>query len=331
MRIGIYSPNWVGDAVMSLPFIGNFRGRYRDAEIVILARPWVSALFENHPFINKVVVLNTGSSAGAVATTREGLRLRDLDLNRFYLLSDSWRSAHLARLSGAQDRIGFSGQWRSFLLTTAVKPPSQPRHRSERYLALLSGEYDFGEDSTGIHLRQEEVEWAGSELQSLGMTSPIAVFPSSVASSRQVPSEKWQAILTLASKDGAELLLFGSAADRKVGNELSARLGGDGVRSVCGVYSLRQSVALISQCAGAIGTDSGLSHVAANLGLKTVTIFGAGDAAWTAPLGPKTAVISQNVYCSPCRKNICHNKDEPLICLTSLEADKIWQTYLSLE
>ena len=327
MKIGIYAPNWVGDAVMSFPFISSCRRRHRDEEIVIVARPWVSAVFESHPLINEVVVLNTGSSA--VATTREGLRLRDLDLDRFYLLSDSWRSAYLARLSGAPDRVGFAAQWRSFLLTTAVKPSRTKMHRSERCLALLSGAYDLGEDSTGIHLRKEEREWARGEIQSLGMTSPIAVFPSSVAESRRVPVEKWQAILSLARGSGAELLLFGSAADKETGSELSHRVDGDNVRSVCGVYSLRQSVALISKCAGAIGTDSGLSHVAANLGLKTVTIFGAGDPAQTVPLGSRTTVITESVHCSPCRRNVCRNEDEPLICLTSLEADRIWQTYLS--
>ena len=45
--------------------------------------------------------------------------------------------------------------------------------------------------------------------------------------------------------------------------------------TVAGHYNLRESMALISMCNGAIATDSGLGHISANLGfnMDLVTTF----------------------------------------------------------
>ena len=41
MNIGIYSPNWVGDAVMALKFIGKLRKKYAGDELIVIAKDWV--------------------------------------------------------------------------------------------------------------------------------------------------------------------------------------------------------------------------------------------------------------------------------------------------
>ncbi|MEE9165882.1 MAG: lipopolysaccharide heptosyltransferase II [Candidatus Neomarinimicrobiota bacterium] len=331
MRIGIHSPNWVGDAVMSLLFVNRCRLQFPQDELVVVAKSWVSAIFQNHPFIGEVVVLESDAVSGGISTTKTGRRLRRSGLDMFFILPDSWRSAYLAWLSGAEERIGFRGQYRSFLFSQAVSHSMKSVHRSVEYLSLLSDKsHSPKEDITGIQVSDEEKEWARAELTQLGLTKPIAVFPSSVAPSRRVPMEKWEKILDLAIDAGHLLLFIGGSADKVVGDSLIERLGGNGARSVCGNYSLRQSIALISKCDGAISTDTGLGHIAANLGLKTISLFGAGDPSRTAPLGSRTIVITENVYCSPCRKNVCENSEEPLICLKSIDASKVWESYLSL-
>jgi len=42
MRILIRATNWVGDAIMALPALRAVRGRFPEAEIAILARPYVA-------------------------------------------------------------------------------------------------------------------------------------------------------------------------------------------------------------------------------------------------------------------------------------------------
>ncbi|MFQ6607379.1 MAG: lipopolysaccharide heptosyltransferase II [Fidelibacterota bacterium] len=324
MKIGIYVPNWVGDAVMALPFISLIRRECPEDRILIIGRTWVTDLFKHHPAVDEIV--NLSHFRGPKTTTSVGLRLRKLDLDIFYLLSNSWRCAYLAWVSGADCRIGYRGQWRSFLLTRANNKPSHSLHRSEKYLRLI-GSTEIG-SVDGIRITPEESWWGQKEMEKLGLKKPIAVFPSSIASSRKVPVEKWIEIMNHSGRQERRILFFGSSPDRSIGEALADQLSN--TVSICGHYSLRKSLVLISLCEGAIGTDSGLSHVAAILGLPTVSLFGAGDPTHTAPLGPRTQVIRTGVHCSPCRMNVCHNNDEPLLCLKSLKADEIWEVYSSL-
>ena len=41
-KILVRATNWLGDAVMSLPALRALRQRFPDAEIAILAKPWVA-------------------------------------------------------------------------------------------------------------------------------------------------------------------------------------------------------------------------------------------------------------------------------------------------
>ena len=102
------------------------------------------------------------------------------------------------------------------------------------------------------------------------------------------------------------------------------------IKKVAGEYSLRQSIAIISQCKSSIATDSGLGHISSNLGIPTVSLFGAGDSELTKPIGGNTFVLNQNVYCSPCLKNKCNNKKDPLLCLEKIQPGAILKSLDSI-
>lgn len=80
-----------------------------------------------------------------------------------------------------------------------------------------------------------------------------------------------------------------------------------------------------------IGNDSGVSHMAAFLGLKTFIIFGPTDPKIWAPRTNNVRIIKTNVDCSPCEEkrnrcseNICLQKIEPGYVITLLENEKRW-------
>ena len=50
-RILIRATNWVGDAVMTMPALEAVNANFPDAQITVLARPWVIPLLENHPAV----------------------------------------------------------------------------------------------------------------------------------------------------------------------------------------------------------------------------------------------------------------------------------------
>jgi len=73
--------------------------------------------------------------------------------------------------------------------------------------------------------------------------------------------------------------------------------------SYCHVASgldLAQLTALIARCDVYVGNDSGVSHLAAAVGARTVVIFGPSDERQWAPLGPRVSILRRRIACSPC-------------------------------
>ncbi|NPB07154.1 MAG: glycosyltransferase family 9 protein [Aquificae bacterium] len=61
-----------------------------------------------------------------------------------------------------------------------------------------------------------------------------------------------------------------------------------------------------------VGNDSGLTHLAAYLGVPTVALFGPTDPLVWRPIGKKVRVVTLNLPCSPCFPNVCETRS----CLT---------------
>ena len=78
------------------------------------------------------------------------------------------------------------------------------------------------------------------------------------------------------------MLVHGSAAELATSQAIAAQLGGNDI--VLPVLSLSDLTQQLAQCVGAIGVDSGVSHIAMALGLPHVQIYNF-DTAWrTGPL-----------------------------------------------
>jgi ADP-heptose:LPS heptosyltransferase len=81
--------------------------------------------------------------------------------------------------------------------------------------------------------------------------------------------------------------------------------------------SLGQLAALLAHSDLYLGNDSGVSHLAAAVGVVTVVLFGPSNIIQWAPRGNNVTVVTQNVACAPCTlstmKSCPHRK-----CLTTL-------------
>ncbi len=92
-------------------------------------------------------------------------------------------------------------------------------------------------------------------------------------------------------------------------------------RQVHQFSELTDLVAGLESAGGYIGNDSGVSHLAAFLGLASVVIFGPADPARWRPLGPRVQIVCPELDCQPCFE-IEPDNCTPPACLadTSLES-----------
>ena len=311
MRIGVYSPNWIGDSVISIPFIQSLKAQEPDAEITIICKEWVTGVYDNHPAVNEIIPLSKTKLTGFINIIKTGRDLREYDFDRFYTLTDSFRSALILWLSNAQRRYGYSTQMRSMFLTDVVPISNKIIHRSKKYLNLI--QFDSKNlDVPIIHLTNSENTWAEKEMEKLGLSKPVALFPFSVANNRTIPNK---VLINWIRKSNNDYLVFGSENDIERGERLINVCGGISIRSICGEYPLRESIALISACKYALAADSGLGHISAALGLPTISFFGIGIDAETAPAGENTTIIK---HCSPCMGDLCKDHDGNRSCIKEI-------------
>ena len=66
------------------------------------------------------------------------------------------------------------------------------------------------------------------------------------------------------------------------------------------IEDLGDLVSLLETSGGFIGNDSGVSHLAAFMGLPTVAIFGPSDPDRWKPVGPSVDIVRPTLECNPC-------------------------------
>src|SRR5271156_5950860 len=139
---------------MSLPALRALRERFPDAEISILAKPWVADLYGREPFCNRLIPYTPTDLASKWRAARD---LRAFHFDCAILLQNAFEAAAVAFAARIPERIGYARDGRSFLLTRAIPVPKHgeiPPHERFYYLELLrrSGILDTLPESECIRL-----------------------------------------------------------------------------------------------------------------------------------------------------------------------------------
>jgi ADP-heptose:LPS heptosyltransferase len=91
MKIAVYSPNWVGDAALALPFIHELKSQNPEAKIIIVCKDWVESVFLHNPCIDDIVSLSAHDVKGVINTISTGISLRKKK-DRLFLYFDRFFS-----------------------------------------------------------------------------------------------------------------------------------------------------------------------------------------------------------------------------------------------
>ena len=109
---------------------------------------------------------------------------------------------------------------------------------------------------------------------------------------------------TLAAKDMQVLFLLGPAELERLDGKAIQRIEGSGkCASDLGLLEVMQILA----CANLyIGNDSGITHLAAGVGVPTVAVFGPTDAKTYRPIGPQVTLFSAEAesFTRPCTESV---------------------------
>lgn len=328
MKILVRATNWIGDAVMSLPALRAIRGRFPGAQISVLARPWVAALYEGERAIDSIIPLEGAPGVrDSGAKWRLARRLRREHFDLAVLFPNSFESAALVRLAGVKRIVGYARDGRGFLLNDAIAPPPKaaaPRHERYYYLELLrrAGLIDAIPDVPDIRLDgTEEAQLRGEQLFGRsGVPTPvIGVSPGAAygAAKRWLPERFGEAAARLAAEIGGSVAVFGARAERALCDDVARAANG---RNFAGETTLREFIDMTAACRVFLTNDSGAMHIASALGVPSVTVFGPTDERATGPLGATALVLREPVDCAPCLLRECPIDHR---CMTRVTVDRV--------
>ncbi|HEY5087478.1 MAG TPA: glycosyltransferase family 9 protein, partial [Gemmatimonadaceae bacterium] len=156
-----------------------------------------------------------------------------------------------------------------------------------------------------------------THLRELGVTEAttlVAMHPSARQEVRRWPLGRFAEVASTIEKiPNTRVLVF---VDPDGYGETLAASGATCIRA-----TVDELPAYLRRCAVFVGNDTGPAHIAAAVGVRTVTIFGPGAIDWFRPFGPgQRAVYLDPMPCRPC---FDHCTQPTNVCLQSLPVELV--------
>jgi heptosyltransferase-2 len=310
----VIQTSFLGDAVLTTPLIAELATR---GPVDVVVTPAAAPLLANNPAIRRLVVYDKRAGDGGAAglwrvarAVRAGAGVpddegRSRDMRRTaYLAQGSVRSALLARLAGAGERVGFSGASGSALYTHHVTRRDD-RHHAERLWRLAFPDQPDIEPASGalqprLYPGDADVAAVDALLAHWPADAPfVALAPGSVWATKRWPHYA-ELACRLASR--YPLAVIGGPDDGRHAREIAAAVAPNRILDATGALSLLGSAALLARAALLVTNDSSPQHLASAMGTRTLTLFGPTVPAFGfGPLAPGSVSLGHEALdCRPC-------------------------------
>lgn len=339
-RLLVVSPNWLGDAVMALPAIGDLRRRFPRARLIVAARRSIAGLFLMSPIVDEVTVMEWSGRLWSRRSRRADIAaLRALDADAAVLLPNSFASAWLVRRAHISERWGYAADLRRPLLSRAVPRPTIRVHQAEYYRRLVKGlgiengsrDPEFLVPGHAIDRAREILLAAGwDEQRDCVVMAPGAAY----GGAKRWPPEHFAEIATqLVREYRRQCVLIGSDADGATTRWVRTLVPEDirtEIIDLAGATTLDTLAGVLALASACVSNDSGAMHVAGAVGVPLAALFGPTRERETAPLarrGRRVEVVINHVWCRPCMLRECPLDHR---CMRGLSPDRVLATVVDL-
>lgn len=316
----IRSPNWLGDACMAFPMVRAIKRGRPDLKITVIGPDKLEELWLSMPEVSRYI--GKPAKEGLFAVARR-IKATSVKFDAAVLCTNSTRSTLEIWLAGIPRRVGYKGSLRSKLLNQIIKEPKNKtgiEHHAHRYMRIAQG--------IGADIEQPGLWDAGTPPVSTDGTLRVGVCAGAeYGPAKRWPLERFAAVVNQISAQHAQFRweLFGAPGEKEMGEKLSAMLQAPH-ENLVGKTRLSELIARLRQCQLLLTNDTGTMHLAAALGIPTVSIFGSTCPIATGPLGERHTVVQHKVPCSPCFERECPFGHYD--CMTKVTPDEVAQAVL---
>jgi heptosyltransferase-2 len=343
--IWVFQSSFVGDCVLSLPFLKELLKVEPEARVRLVTQKGIqqelfllaldrglkehASRVEVLPFDKKAQKTLWSLFIWMRSHRRSVHDSRDVEVA--FCLHRSFRSALLAFLSGARYRLGFSSGAASFLYTQAVpRTWDRGEHEIEKNLNLLRAYYPAQTIPTylGKDIQKCPSILASAEKRPARMRDRVALALGSPWPTKRWPIEHAIELCEKWMYEGIEVYLLGDASAKDLAAQIESAVPSLLIRNHVGQTNMKEWVDLLDSCSLLVSGDSASVHVASDLGVPVLGLFGPtvpdfGFAPWRAH---SKVLQLADLPCRPC--HIHGPKTCPLghhKCLKDLEPKHVFR------
>jgi len=324
-KILVIQTAFIGDVVLATAILESVHQQDPTASISVLVRKGNEALFNMHPYINKVLVWDKkqnkyGHWLQLLFEIRKNKFDAVINLQR-YAATGLWTV-----LSGAKMKIGFDKNPFAFLFTNTIQHQAVGNglHEIERNHALLNPLGLFPNAKPALYPSSQDLK----AVEGYQSASYLCMAPASVWYTKQFPMHQWIRVLNSIPFEGP-IYLLGGPADKSLNDQILQAVQKKNLVNMAGRLSFLASAALQKGAVLNYVNDSAPMHFAsavnapvAAIFCSTVPDFGYG------PLSDTSFIIEtkQALSCRPCG---LHGKKQcPLKhfnCAETIHLEQIYQ------
>ena len=270
----------MGDVAMTVPVIRAFVEQNKNVKITMVSRPFFKPFFDGIPNLTFFEIDLKNRHKGFLGLLQLYADLKQLNIDAVADLHNVLRSKvirTLFALSGKKVAFTDKGRSEKKALTRAKNKVFKPlKSMFERHVATFT-KLGFSVDLSLPNfpkkaILSDEIVTISGEKENFNW---IGIAPFAQYESKVYPQDLMQKVIDeLASNNNNKIFLFGGGNNEiEILNSFSTTK--KNVVVVAGKLNLEQELQLISNLNVMLSMDSGNAHIAAMLGIKVVTLWGA--------------------------------------------------------
>ena len=291
----------LGDFILALPSLEVLRRAFPQARSVIMGYPRILELIENRFYAEEILSIDQKGMASFF------VRGGPLDLR----LSQFFKTFDLIAVFGKNGEGNLIGNLNRVCEGRILHINPFPRwdggiHLIDHLLMELS-RYGFSasEGTPKLFLNESDRAWAREYWMGKGVTAEerdtvIIIHPGSGSKKKVWPLDRFLKLTEVLQQHLSSriLVVLGPAEGPETRKIFENERPGFFI--LAKGLSLIQLASVMEGCRLFVGNDSGISHLAAALGIPTLAIFGPTDPKVWSPRGKNVMVIRKEIHCSPC-------------------------------
>jgi ADP-heptose:LPS heptosyltransferase len=293
MKILVIRFSSMGDIIYTTPVVRCLKKQLPDAEIHFLTKPAFKYIYDNNPYVDKLLLLKpTLSETIADIKAERYDHIIDLHNNLRTAIIKLRTGIHASTYKKQTIR-----KWLSLKLNLKLVPPV---HLVDRYLKAAAF-LGVTNDGKPIDYYIKKDHQLPALLPASHQQKYVAFVIGATHFTKRMPNEK---IISICRQINYPIVLLGGNDVKANGDEITAAIGYN-VYNACGVTSLDESVFLVSKAQKVVGFDTGLTHIAEAFNVPIVSVWGGTvpELLGVQPYMVKDVLIAGiDLSCRPCSK-----------------------------